>query len=345
MRAMTLQLYLARSSRAWAAKSGPRSRSACDAGEGRAASRTLTRLAPLTDLGPLFAAQAREGRERYSWTHRAILPLLVLLTAAPAWAQGTTASDASAGTCIIKPHVTVQLGSAVSGVLSATLVDRGDAVKRGQVVARLESSVEQATLALDRMRASNDSAIKVEEADKDLSVREAERKKFLVDQKIANMNSLDELTTKVREGELRVQQAQMDQRLASLTAERSERSLELKQIRSPVDGVVIERKLSAGEYIYEQTSIMTIAQIDTLNVELVLPLERYGSIKVGSTAIVHPVAPVGGGYAAKAAVVDPVIDAASDTFGVRLILPNPDGAVPAGIRCTVEWPDEKRATQ
>lgn len=270
-----------------------------------------------------------------------MLALLSAVTAAHA--QGTAIGDATAGTCIIKPHVTVQLGSAVSGVLSATLVDRGDIVKQGQVVAQLESSVEQATLALDRMRASNDSAIKVEEADKELSAREAERKKFLVDQKIANMNSLDELQTKVREGELRVEQARMDQRLAALTADRSERALALKQIRSPIDGVVIERKLSAGEYIYEQTSIMTIAQVDPLNVELVLPLDRYGSIKVGSTGIVHPAAPVGGAYPAKADVVDPVIDAASDTFGVRLVLPNPDRAIPAGIRCTVEWPSAKKS--
>jgi RND family efflux transporter MFP subunit len=264
---------------------------------------------------------------------------------APAWAQGALASDATAGTCIIKPHVTVQLGSAVNGVLSAILVDRGATVKRGQVVAQLESSVEQATLAVDQLRASNDTAVKVEKADKDLSVREAERKKFLVDQKIANLNSLDELETKVREGELRVQQAQMDQKLAALTAERSARALELKQIRSPIDGVVMERKLSAGEYIYEQTSIMTIAQIDPLNVEVVLPLERYGSVRVGETATVHPAPPVGGAYTASADVVDPVIDAASDTFGVRLILPNPGHTIPAGVRCTVEWNDTQRAAE
>jgi RND family efflux transporter MFP subunit len=263
----------------------------------------------------------------------------------PTTGTSGAAGDAMPGTCIIKPHMTVQLGSAINGLLSEILVDRGDTVKQSQVVARLESGVEQATLALDRMRAANDSAIKVEEADKDLNMREAERKKFLVAQKIANLNSLDELETKVREGALRVQQAQTDQRLAALTAERSERALEQKQIHSPIDGVVTERKLSAGEYIYEQTSIMTIAQIDPLNVELVLALDRYGSIKAGSTAIVHPAAPVGGAYQATVQVVDPVIDAASDTFGVRLILPNPNRTIPAGIHCTVEWHDDKRATQ
>jgi len=324
---------LSRSSRersASAAKPGEGDRAGTPPARYRACRGTLTRIALLRDL-------SRRRRER--------LILLLLLTATPAWAQGTLATDAVASTCIIKPHVTVQLGSAVSGVLSAILVDRGDTVKRGQVVAQLESSVEQATLALDRLRASNDSAVKVEEADKDLSVREAERKKFLVEQNIANLNSLDELETKVREGELRVQQAQMDQKVAALTAERSARALELKQIRSPIDGVVMERKLSAGEYIYEQTSVMTIAQIDPLNVEQVLPLPLYGSIKVGDAATVHPAPPVGGAYVARADVVDPVIDAASDTFGVRLVLPNPNHAIPAGIRCTVTWDNATKVAE
>jgi len=270
-----------------------------------------------------------------------ILTLLGLTAAGSAQAQ----TDTTASTCIIKPHVQIQLGSAVSGMLSATLVDRGDTVKQGQVVAQLESTVEQATLALDRVRASNESAIKVEQVDRELSLREAERKKSLVDKGIANQNSLDELETKVREGDLRIQQAQMDQRIAALTADRSERALALKQIRSPIDGVVIERKLSAGEFIYEQTSIMTIAQTDPLNVELVLPLDRYGDIRIGSAAIVHPVAPVDGAYTARADVIDPVIDAASETFGVRLILPNPNHTIPAGIRCSVEWQDSKPVSQ
>jgi RND family efflux transporter MFP subunit len=273
-----------------------------------------------------------------------------LVTVCVALAFGCVSHARAAGepddtTCIIKPRVTVQLGSPIAGLLAATLVDRGDSVTKGQVVAQLESSVDQATLALDRLKAANDTAEKVEQADMELSRREMERKQFLVDQKIANLNSLDELKTKVREGELRVQQAQMDRKVAELTAERSLRELELKSIRSPIDGVVIERKLSAGEYTYEQTSIMTLAQIDPLSVELVVPGERYGTIKVGMVATVHPRPPVGGDYPAKVEVVDPVIDAASDTFGVRLVLPNPQHTIPAGIRCDVDWDTHKAASQ
>jgi hypothetical protein len=86
---------------------------------------------------------------------------------------------------------------------------------------------------------------------------------------------------------------------------------------------------------------MAIAQIAPLNVELVPPLNQYGSITVGSTATIHPDAPFGGSYAAKAEVVDLMIYAAIGTFRVRLILPNPTRNIPAGIRCPVEWHTEK----
>jgi multidrug efflux pump subunit AcrA (membrane-fusion protein) len=42
---------------------------------------------------------------------------------------------------------------------------------------------------------------------------------------------------------------------------------------------------------------------------------------------------------ARVDAVDPVIDAASDTFRIRLLLPNPGNTIPAGIRCSVTLPD------
>ncbi len=65
-----------------------------------------------------------------------IILIPLLFAAFQAHAQSNMPDDAAQGTCIIKPHSQIQLGSAVSGILSATLVDRGDSVKKGQVVAR-----------------------------------------------------------------------------------------------------------------------------------------------------------------------------------------------------------------
>ena len=266
---------------------------------------------------------------------------MLLLLPATAFAQGMD----DGVTCLIKPHTVVQLGSSVAGLLVDETVDRGDAVQAGQVVAGLESSVEQATLALDRVKAANDSAILAEQEDMALNQRMAGRKQSLAQNQIVNANALDELQTKVRQSELKIREAVVEQHIAQLTSVRSAAQLALKQIHASVTGVVTERKLSPGEYVYEQTPIMTIAQIDPLNVELVLPADRYGQVHVGDMASVRPAAPIGGSYAARVVVVDPVIDAASNTFGVRLLLPNAERAIPAGIRCSVSWTPAIQATR
>ena len=91
--------------------------------------------------------------------------------------------------------------------------------------------------------------------------------------------------------------------------------------------------------MYEQTPILTIAEINPLYVELVVNAAQYPFFRVGMTAALHPSAPVGGVYSASVDVVDPVIDTGSNTFRVRLILPNPKNAIPAGVRCTVRLPN------
>jgi len=56
------------------------------------------------------------------------------------------------------------------------------------------------------------------------------------------------------------------------------------------------------------------------------------------SAEVIPEQPVGGTYRATVTVVDKVFDAVSATIGVRLELPNPDYALPAGLKCQVRFP-------
>jgi multidrug resistance efflux pump len=62
--------------------------------------------------------------------------------------------------CLIEPYVVINLSSAVAGRLDTVLVDRGARVKQGQIVATLESNVEQATVAMYRARATRESAIR-----------------------------------------------------------------------------------------------------------------------------------------------------------------------------------------
>lgn len=75
-----------------------------------------------------------------------------------------------------------------------------------------------------------------------------------------------------------------------------------------MDGVVVDVIVSPGEHVHEQAIVMTIAEIDPLNVEVFVPVTRYGSISTRMPAEVRPEAPVGGTCRAKVAVVDRVLD-------------------------------------
>lgn len=269
-----------------------------------------------------------------------LLACLCVLVITPAFAQADGSDEGSDATsCLVRPKQVIQVGTPVAGLLTELLVDRGDRVKAGQLIARLDSSVEEAQLALDRYRAKNTTEIDAARVDLDWNERELERKKKLRDNMFAKIGDVDEYQTKVAQDRISIRKAEIDNGVAALEASRSERQLELKRIKSPVNGVVTDRKLSPGEYVYEQTPLVVIAELDPLYVELVFPADRYGSVKVGMTAQLRLNAPVGGRYRATVQVVDPMIDAASNTFRVRLVLPNPGNGIPAGIRCSVRLPE------
>ncbi len=82
--------------------------------------------------------------------------------------------------------------------------------------------------------------------------------------------------------------------------------------------------------------ILKIAEIDPLNVEVILPASLYGQVQRGDRAEVVPETPKQK-FMARVAVVDRVINAASGTFGVRLELPNEKHLVPAGAKCKVRF--------
>jgi multidrug efflux pump subunit AcrA (membrane-fusion protein) len=96
--------------------------------------------------------------------------------------------------------------------------------------------------------------------------------------------------------------------------------------------------MAPGENVFEQAKIMKIAQIDPLLVEVHLPIAVFPVIKEGMKAEVRPSQPAGTVHIATVSVIDKVFDAASDTFGVRLMVPNPKRNMPAGVNCTATFP-------
>ncbi|RUX29908.1 efflux RND transporter periplasmic adaptor subunit [Mesorhizobium sp. M7A.F.Ca.US.011.01.1.1] len=240
--------------------------------------------------------------------------------------------------CLIEPSARVELGASVSGLVKDVLADRGDAVTAGQIVAELDSGVERASLEVARARAENDHEVLSKRSRLEYLTKKSKRITRLAEVKAASEASRDESDSDLKQAEQELREAELSLRMAQLELRRSEALLEQRMIRSPYNGVVIERALSAGAYLHDQAHVLTILQTDPLFVEAYLPLGRYGRIQIGDLAEVSfPEGPVGGSLTAKVSVVDRFIDAPSATFGVRLTLDNPDGRVPAGVRCTIRF--------
>ncbi len=239
--------------------------------------------------------------------------------------------------CLMDAAQRVKLGASVTGLIREVQVNRGDIVRRGQPVAQLAAEVEEANLALARVRATNDAPVLSAEQRAEHARRRAERLARLRNSSAFNERDFDEAATEARVAALMLRDAQMNLEAARAELLRAEELVAQRRILSPVDGVVVERLLAAGEYMHEQAQLLTIAQIDPIHVEVYLPVAYFGQARAGDVASVMPEAPVGGRHAARVAVVDRVVDAASGTFGIRLLLPNPDLALPAGLRCRVRF--------
>lgn len=211
--------------------------------------------------------------------------------------------------CLVEPSLITSLGSPVEGTLHEVLVERGSVVTQGQEIARLHSKVEEAS-------------VRLKAAQEEFARRRVERSEELFKNQLISASERDELETQMR--------------LAGLELAQQRQVLEQRTIRSPVNGVVVERMLAPGERVGDGR-IVKIARIDPLNVEVIAPVELLGRIRVGMSGDVRFGSQLPGSYRASVVVVDRVVDAASGTFGVRLHLANSEGRIPAGIKCTVRF--------
>jgi RND family efflux transporter MFP subunit len=260
----------------------------------------------------------------------------ILCVCVLACAGGAYARDQAPGfDCVVTPSESVDLGSPVPGQLHEVLVDRSDPVHKGQVVAKLDSRLERANLEIARFRAETDTEVHLRDAALAIDQRTARRVKSLVSAKVASAQERDRALRDARLSSWRARQARDDLELHALELARAESILDRRRIRSPIDGVVVARLRNSGEYIDDQ-ALLRIVRLDPLHVEAILPMRLFGQINPGMRASVVPELSQDQAYEATVVLVDPMGDAGSGTFGVRLALPNPNNAIPAGLKCRVQ---------
>jgi RND family efflux transporter MFP subunit len=253
---------------------------------------------------------------------------------AAAWLLPAAVSAQALG-CLIEPHRASEVGSPVIGVVESTLVERGDRVSAGQVLATLRADVERQSVAVAASKAQAIGELKAAEANAELARQKFVRARDLAEQQFISSQALEQARAEYAVAENRLAQAREQRNVFAREHDLAQAQLGLRSIRSPISGVVVERYLSAGERV-EERAIYRIATVNPLRVELVLPSTMYAAVQQGMQVNITPDFPGAPVRAAKVTLVDRLIDGASNTFRVRLELPNADHKLPAGLRCKAD---------
>jgi RND family efflux transporter MFP subunit len=220
----------------------------------------------------------------------------------------------------LRPLAQAEVGSKTLGYLDAVLVDRGDHVKRGQVLALVRPSDLPDQLAAARgtlAQAQSSSA---------LARTNFERAKALAPQAVVSQQELQQAESQLTSAEAAQQAAQAQ--ISALAVRLGE-----TRISSPLTGVVAQRRLDPGALVGPPGggAILTVARIDVLRVFITVNERDVLGVAVGKDAHVELDGLPGRSWRGKVVRLAPQLDPGTRTLDAEVQLENTAGELRPGM--------------
>lgn len=235
-----------------------------------------------------------------------------------------------------EPYADISLAAAEMGVIAEVLIREGDQVKADQLVARLDDSVLQASQKISEAAARAEGEVRTAETQLDLKKKELEKLKGLFERGHASTQELDRVIGEVRVATTRLQAVNEDLELRQLEVARIKAQIRQRQIRSTIDGVVVEVFKDRGEFVSPSEAVVArIVQLNPLKVAFSVPQGQRGTAKTGQQVNVV----LGQSATRVSGVVEhisPLTDASSGTFMMKVRIPNPDYKWHGGERALLQ---------
>lgn len=218
------------------------------------------------------------------------------------------------------------VGPLVPGRVARLVAGVGDIVRKGQVLAEIESSeVGEAQAGYLSARARLSAAEANLRREQDLA---AQRISSARDRELAEANAISSRAE---------QQAAVERLHAYGLGESDIRALQAGQgtagrvpLRASVSGTVVARKVTLGQAVERATDAFTIVDLRHLWVLLDLYEKDLSRVHVGQAVELRTEAYPGEVFKARVAYINPVIDPATRTANVRIEFDNPDGKLRPG---------------
>ena len=222
----------------------------------------------------------------------------------------------------VRPRFEQRYGFRVPGKIARRLVDVGQEVKAGQVLAVLDSQ--------DVLPAINAQAAQVELARTDFKLQQSElkRQQELRDKGFVSGAALERQVATSEASDARVKAAQSQ--LAS-----AQNGLNFQTLRADKAGVVIAVDAEAGSVVTAGQSVLRVAQLGEKEIVVNVSERAVGQLKSAKGFAAHFDALPGKLYAAKLRELSPAADAATRTYTARLSIVDADDALKLGMSATV----------
>ncbi len=244
--------------------------------------------------------------------------------------------------CLIEPDRIADVGSQVVGLVERIDVERGQMVAKNQLLLQMRSEVERANASVAATRSKVDSDVLAAQASLRLAQQKMTRAEALVKQNFVSNQAVEQAGGELELAQQKLNQVRAQKQIWVDERRVAEAQLGLRSVRSPFAGVIVDRFVNMGERV-EDKPLLRVAVIDPLRVELMVPTSQFGSLSPGDKVTIRPELPGVDSVIATVSFVDRVLDAASNSFRVRLTLPNPGNKLPAGLRCKADLPSNPGA--
>jgi membrane fusion protein (multidrug efflux system) len=209
----------------------------------------------------------------------------------------------------LAPVQGVTLSADAEGTITKIVADSGTAVKEGDLLIELDTSVEAAQLAAAQARA-------------ELSRINFERAKDLWDRNATSKSEFD------------LADATLKQSVAEVTA--IEAQIAKKQVRAPFDGRVGIRLVNVGQYMARGRAMLPLQKLDPIYVNFSIPQRQLPDIALGQEVEILVDAFPGRNFKAIVTAINSEVDAATRNIAAQATLRNPDELLRAGMFARVE---------
>lgn len=245
----------------------------------------------------------------------------------------------------LRPYASVDVMSRISGRLSQVLVERADAVKKGQLIAVVDDEdLRQRIASAEAAIAVSRAAVEREQVAFENLEIQARRVRTLHSDQLVSDQDLEDIEGRVRVAgaQLAFQKAQVDQAEASL----SELKIQHEQTRiyAPLDGFVSQRFLDPGALVNAGIAILNVIDVKLLKTLVPVSESELQQIQLGLSAVVRVDAYPDRRYTGVVKRISPFLDRDTRSADVEIEIANPAGRLKPGMFARVVFDISSKAT-